>query len=575
MSPREASPLVKGAAYRNPDEAAFFRDTAALLSLKTLMRRRLDASEAPERPVRVWVPRCSNGPDAYSIAITLLEAMGSRWREVPLCVFATDHDADELARGRAGRYSRLAVQKVAPARLARFFTEEGSFFRPKAFVRQTCRFVRHDDAENPPFTRLDLIACRGLLGEGTADARRAALGAMHAVLAPGGLLLDSSGAAALAPDLFAPAGRGGAYVALPLGGQPLGGRPRESEKHLRILMSRTDEAVFVRDAATGRILLANEAASHLYGWSVKELLGMRGDELISPPPLIGRTGPERRSANRQSLPQHRRKDGTSFPVDIRSNFLMSQGRPCHLDMVRNAAPRLRLAAGRRREAERDTFLGEVVHELRNPLAVIRGSAESLRRGGNAPKDRKAYLGFIEDSSARMARLVDRLLDLSSAEAAKRGAAPARLSLSAAVWEIAETFRPIAARRAVKIKVDIPGDLSVNADPADLPHIFGNLLDNAIKFSPRGGRVSVSASAYGGEARVSVCDSGPGIAAADLERVFERFFRAESAKRVKGTGLGLAIVRAMVAANQGAVVAENGASRGTVFKVTLPLAQENA
>lgn len=575
MTPRGAGALVDGTAYRNPGEAAFFRDAGALLSLKTLMRKRLGGARDSGRPFRAWVPKCESGPDAYSVAITLLEAMGTRWREIPLCVFATDTNADAVAAGRAARYGRLAVDKVPKARLARYFTEEQGQVRPRAFVRDACRFVRHDCAQPLPFARLDLIACRSLLGEAAPQARRAALSKLHAALVPGGVLVDRSGAAALAPDLFAPTGKGGAYTARPAilrDRHPATvDRSRESQEQFQKLFSRAKEAALILDAATGRILEANDAAASLYGWSVTKLLGMSAGDLLAPESSAARTGPERRSAAREHLPRHRRKDGTSFPVDSRTSFVMHEGRPCHLVMERDASPRLRKESGSRSQEARDAFLGEVIHELRNPLAVIRGSAEILRRGGSAAKDRKAYLGFIENSSTRMSALVDRLLDLSAAETLQRPTSPVRLPLSTAVWEIAAAFRPIATRRAVKIRIDIPGDLTIHADPADLPHIFGNLLDNAIKFSPRGGRVSVNARAHGGEARVSVRDGGPGVASADLERIFERFYRAASARRVKGTGLGLAIVRAMAEANRGGVVAENAATRGTTFTVTLPLA----
>jgi PAS domain S-box-containing protein len=545
--------------------------------LKTLMRRRLKDALTPGRPLRVWVPLCASGPDAYSAAIALLEALGARWREVDLCVLSTDHDGTTLARARAGRYEHAALRGAGRERLSRFFLQEEGRVRVRPFVRQACRFVSHRLSDIAPFGRLDLIASRDALASVPPGERAGVLRAYHAALAPGGVLLDATGAAAEAPELFAHAGAAGAYAARPAGAKarpPLtaDGRLKESEERFRILFSKAEDAVLVRDEETGLVLRANEAATRLYGWTAAELVGMRAEDLRAPRASGRRASGERRSKERLGLPRHRRKDGSVFPADLTTSFLMFHGRPCHLDIARDAAPRLRKEASRKGDAARDAFVGEIVHELRTPLAVIRGSAETLRRGGRG-KDRKTFLGFIEDQSLRMSGLVDRLLDLSAADAAERAARPVRVPLSAALWDLAAGFVPLAKRRAITIGLDIPADLDILADPAHLPHIFGNLIDNAIKFSPRRGRVEVSARAERSEAIVSVRDSGGGIAPADLEKVFERFFRAEGAGRVKGTGLGLAIVQSMVRANGGHAAAENHPEGGAVFRVALPLAKE--
>lgn len=563
--------------FRLPADMPFFRDGAGVAPLAALLRRRLKDALKPGRALRAWVPLCASGPDAYSTAIVLLESLGSRWREASLCVFATDSDGTALTRARAGRYPHAAVKSVGRERLARFFVEEEGRVRVRPFVREACRFVSHRLSDIPPFSRLDLIDARDVLARAPSSSRAGMLRAFRASLAPGGVLLDSTGAAMAAPDLFAPAGAPGVYAARPVAAKSprhltAEGRLRESEERFHILFSKAEDAVLVRDEETGLILRANDAAVHLYGWSAAELVGMRGEDLRAPKPSGRRRGAERRSPDRACLPQHRRKDGTAFPADASSSFLLFHGRPCRLDIARDAAPRLRLESRRKGDEARDAFVGELVHELRTPLAVIRGSAESLRGGGRG-KDRKAFLGFIEHQSLRMAGIVDRLLELNAADDAQRVTKPSRVPLSAVLWDIAAGFVPLAKRRGVTIRIDIPANLDVLADPADVPHIFGNLIDNAIKFSPRRGRVEVSARAEGREAIMSVRDTGGGIAPGDLERVFERFFRADRTKRVKGTGLGLAIVQSIVRANGGHVAAENHPEGGAVFLVSLPLAAE--
>jgi PAS domain S-box-containing protein len=565
--------------------APFFRDASALQALRRLALLRV-AKLSPGEPLRAWVPECSGGEDAYSVAICLLETFGGRWREIPLQVFSTDADADALSRARAGRYPAEAGRGVPRKRLARFFVAEHGRIRARPFVRDACRFVlydpRHDLAQKLPFSRVDVIVGRGTLAALPQAARENALRIFHAALAPGGVLLDPSGAASRAPELFAPVGRGRAYVARASGADALGrtvrdtpivsARQRESEEKFRILFSRAEDAILVRDTVTDRILQANEAARRLYGWSVPELLSMRGKDLHAASDVVRRSVHERRSEERLRMPHYRRKDGTSFPADASASFLMLHGRPCELLMVRDATPRMRANSGRTREKEHDGF-GEVVHELRSPIAVIRGSVETLRKGVRGARARKMFLEFIESHAGRMARLVDRLLDLGAADASRRHTKSARVLLADVVWEIAAGFVPVAKRRGIAIHVDIPAGLAVLVDPDDLPHVFGNLLDNAVKFSPRDGAVFVSGRAEGGEGILSVRDTGGGIAPEDLTRVFERFYRCARTARTKGTGLGLAIVQGIVKANRGRVFAENDPAGGAVFRVALPLAEE--
>lgn len=563
----------------------FFRDEAVLKSIKNMVRRRRLGVLRSSEPLRVWVPQCSSGEGAYSIAICLLEALGSRWREIPLQVFCTDSNEDALAHARGGRYPAEAAHAIARDKLERFFSHEAGRICVRPFVRGVCRFASHDLSRSPHFCYLDLIVGPDTLARMPAPLRERTLQFFHYALVPGGVLLDLSGTAARSPELFAPAGRGGTYEArkrsggilpLPTGVDarnvpPIDARLWESEERFRILFSQAEKSIFVLDAVTDRVLDANEAAQRLYGWTLPEFLGMRGKDLVVPPKTVRRPKAERRSEERLSLPHYRRKDGTVFPADMGRTFMMRKGRPCNLLMLQDATERLRKNFGQDREKRREDFVDDVVHELRSPIAVIRGSVESLRRGVRGAKARTEFLKFIEDHTSRMTQLVDKLLDLSTADSSRRETKSSCLSLSATIWEIAAAFISVAKRRGISIKIDIPGELAVVADYNDLPHIIGNLLDNAIKFSPRRGRVFVSGRAEGSEAILSIRDSGGGLTSADLPRIFERFYRSESARQTKGTGLGLSIVQALAKANHGRVVAENHPLGGAVFHLALPLA----
>ena len=329
------------------------------------------------------------------------------------------------------------------------------------------------------------------------------------------------------------------------------------------------------DSETDLVLDANEAACGLFGWSLPELLGLRLGELLLAPDKIRRPTGERRSEERLRLPHFQRKNGTVFPSDMTKSFVMVRGRPCELWLLTDATARLQGAIERRRADAHHDSMGEVVHELRSPVAIIRGFAETLRRGVRRRRDRAEFLTSIETHAGRLSKLVDRLLDVSAAESNNRAMQPAPVPLSEAIRDIAKAFVPVARRRGISLKIDVPADLVVTADPADLPHIFGNLFDNAIKFNRRGGRIAVGARLSGREAVVSVSDGGPGIPPGELDRVFDHLFRSESTRQTKGTGLGLAIVRGMVQANGGRIVAENEPTGGAVFHVTLPLAPAEA
>ncbi len=572
------SPRTNGLSFslaRRIADAPLFRAPVSAAALKRWAAGRRD-SLAPSKALRVWVPQCAGGEDAYSVAIVLLEALGSRWREIPLCVFGTDSDPAAVARARAGRYPASAARGVARKRRERFFNEGASSLAVKPLVRDACRFVAHDPAASAHFHRLDLIVCRDILASLPPPARLEALARFHAALGPGGALIDRTLSASAAPALFKAKG-GGVYAAKGLvraperAGLHHEARLRESEERFRLLFSRSEDAVLVRDAQTDMILQANTAAERLFGWTVAELLAMRGADLAVAKESVRRAQNERRSEARLALPHFRRKDGSVFTADTTTSFLMIEGRPCHLDLTRDATARLRALAARKREEAHKTFVGEVVHELRSPITVIRGSVELLRDGAHGARKRKSFLEFIDNHAGRMAALVDRLLDLDATGGMKRRSEPVPVALAPALWEIVQSFIPVAKRRAVSISIGVPEGLTVLADPADLPHVFGNLLDNAIKFSPRGGRVEVRGRAEGGEGLLSVRDTGGGIAPGDMDRLFERFFRGERTRRVKGTGLGLAIVRDIVTANHGSVRAENAPQGGGLFTVALPLA----
>jgi signal transduction histidine kinase len=210
----------------------------------------------------------------------------------------------------------------------------------------------------------------------------------------------------------------------------------------------------------------------------------------------------------------------------------------------------------------------VTHELRTPLSVIQGQLEGAL-DGVYPRD-DAQLGAILDEARHMSRIVEDLRILSLAESGALRLVRQPLELSEAVDETLDAYRAQAETAGVSLATDVRDDLPpADADPTRVREILANLVSNALRYTPRGGRVSISAERDGGVLAVRVTDTGRGIAADDLPRLFERFHRSPDSP---GTGLGLAIARDLVRAHGGDIAASSeGAGRGATIRFTLPLA----
>lgn len=228
---------------------------------------------------------------------------------------------------------------------------------------------------------------------------------------------------------------------------------------------------------------------------------------------------------------------------------------------------------RRLEEVRKEFVANVSHELRTPLASIKGFAETLRRGGIDDKEhRMEFVSTIESHADRLSRLVDDLLDLAAIES---GRVPRTepVGLAALVRETLEGLSPLAAKKEVRLENAVPEPLSAAADRSALRQVLENLIDNAIKYNRARGKVHIAARAEGAEVELAVSDTGAGIPAKDLPRVFERFYRVDKARSLEqgSTGLGLSIVKHLVESNGGRVWAESVEGEGATFFVRLPAA----
>jgi signal transduction histidine kinase len=254
----------------------------------------------------------------------------------------------------------------------------------------------------------------------------------------------------------------------------------------------------------------------------------------------------------------------------------------YFERVHRVEERLELARAHASQVEseaatrmKDAFLATVSHELRRPLTAILGWTRMLREGHT--NDSAHGLEVIERNATIQLRMIEELLDLSRTATGQLGVALSLVNLNVILRNVTDAARPAAADQQVEIVTRLGGEeMRVLGDGMRLQQIVGNLVANALKFTPRGGRITISLERSNREARVIVADTGIGIDPAALPHIFERFWQADpSAPPARdGLGLGLSIVRRLVELHGGTVEADSaGLGCGTRMTVTLPLAAE--
>jgi two-component system phosphate regulon sensor histidine kinase PhoR len=226
------------------------------------------------------------------------------------------------------------------------------------------------------------------------------------------------------------------------------------------------------------------------------------------------------------------------------------------------------------ERVRKDFVINVSHELRTPLASIQGYTETLIDGAlNDPKHNMRFLGIIRHNAERLARLTEDLLTLSRVEQKRQKFEFETYFIDDILREEIDVMRPLAEKREISLLRDIAGeDVTVCCDSEAVSQILSNLLDNAVKYTPPRGCITVGAQTAGDFIEVYVRDTGIGIPSEDLPRLFERFYRVDKARsrELGGTGLGLSIVKHLVAAHGGSTRVESRVNQGSTFFFTLPV-----
>ncbi|WP_224240081.1 sensor histidine kinase [Hyalangium gracile] len=229
----------------------------------------------------------------------------------------------------------------------------------------------------------------------------------------------------------------------------------------------------------------------------------------------------------------------------------------------------------RMETMRQEFISNVSHEIQSPLTSIRGFAQALREGGLPEETRQHYLATIEAESRRLSRLSENLLRLSSLDSKAHAPAPKRYRLDTQLRDVVLAAEPQWTGKGIDVEADLEAVLQ-SADEDMLNQVWTNLVHNAIKFTPPGGKIGIALRLEDGHSVVRLSDSGIGIAPEDLPFVFDRFYKADKSRsRVDasgGSGLGLSIARKIVELHGGHIEARSeGLGRGSCFTVSLPSA----
>ena len=353
-----------------------------------------------------------------------------------------------------------------------------------------------------------------------------------------------------------------------------------SEERYRQLTEATMEGIMIHD--DGIIVDANPAYCTLVGYTLDELRGMNVyDRLLTPE---ARETARRNLAAGTTAPYELtaiRKDGAVIPVEIAGRYINVFNKRLRVVVARDLTERklaeersLQLAREQAARAARDEMLGIVAHDLRNPLGTIHMAAELLAE--SIPEEQKVQrkqLDIVMRASDRMLRLVQDLLDVKRIEAGTFAVAPRPESAAQIVAEALDMLRSHATQAGLGIESACARDLPlVHADAQRIQQLLGNLVGNAIKFTPRGGEIVVQAESSGdGWVRFAVTDTGAGIPEEKLPHVFDRFWQAQPGDR-RGIGLGLAIAKAIVDAHDGRIWAVSTVGVGTTFYFTLPTAR---
>ena len=358
---------------------------------------------------------------------------------------------------------------------------------------------------------------------------------------------------------------------------------RASEERFRMLVdSIRDYAIFMLDSQ-GRVRSWNQGAETIHGYAASEIVGRNFNVFFLPADRgAGRPEAELAAARAHGRTEEQgwrvRRDGSRFwakavvtAIHGRSGELLGFAK-----VTQDLTQQRRIEELERSTQRLNEFLAMLAHELRNPLAPIRNAVTLMQLDKNLPPPLVRMRDVIDRQVSQLTRLVDDLLDVSRLTTGKIKLRIERVSLRDVVLRGVETVRPVVDQRGHQLELVLPaGDaLELDGDATRLAQVVQNLLVNAAKYTPQGGRIVVSAERTDGHAEVRVRDNGRGIAAEELDRIFDLFEQGEAglaSPTDAGLGVGLALARALVAMHGGTMSARSeGVGHGAEFSFRIPL-----
>ena len=336
-------------------------------------------------------------------------------------------------------------------------------------------------------------------------------------------------------------------------------------RRLERVVSSADEGIVVV-GADGAVQLFNPAAERLFGQRAAEVIGRPASGV----PFLAHESAHRRPASADARPEPIvRKEGERVLSAMVSPLAADGGEAAGgVWIVRDVTELARI------DEMKNEFISIVSHELRTPLTAIKGFTDLILEGdvGEVTAEQREFLEIVQANSDRLVALINDMLDISRIEAGRLRLDVAPLNLRAAIDHSVVSFRPMFDAKNLTVQTELAEDVpTVQADEARLQQILANLISNAVKYTPAGGWITIRANAAGGQAAISVSDTGVGIPSDALPRLFSKFYRVDQAAtaEIGGTGLGLSITKALVELHGGRITIASRPGAGTTVRFTLP------
>ena len=347
------------------------------------------------------------------------------------------------------------------------------------------------------------------------------------------------------------------YAAIAIENARLYERTEAERRQLETVLTQTESGVLVLDPEN-RLLLVNRAARQAYGIN-GDVLGRSVVEALDDAELLSLIRAPGTQPRREELGV---RDGRVFTAQ--RTLIPGVGQSIVMHDITHLKELDRI---------KSEFVTTVSHDLRSPLTAILGYVELIERAGPVTEQQKEFIRRVRLSVEQITNLVTDLLDLGRIEAGL-DASKEKTPLAVLARYAVEGLRNMAEAKQVVVVAGLPDELPmVTGDPYRLRQMIGNLLENAIKYTPLGGQVDISAEAEGDQVILRIRDNGPGIPPADQPYLFDKFFRASNVpEESTGTGLGLSIVKSIVDNHQGRIWVDSKLGAGTVFTVVLPRAE---